>query len=80
MGILVLHYLLSIYAYLIIAAAVLSWLPVNRQAAPVRLIERAVEPTLSVLRKIIPPLAGLDLSPAIALLLIMLIDRLLLSL
>ena len=48
---------------------------------PVRVsIERIVEPLLSPIRQIIPPIAMIDFSPMVLLILIQVVDRILLEL
>ncbi len=75
----ILHLLLQAYGYVIIADAVLSWFRLDPRHPLVRLLDRLTEPLLSPIRRLVPETAGLDLSPAVALLLIMLMDRLLIS-
>ena len=65
--------LLDIFFWLIIAQVVVSWLIVfevinirNPQAANlVRLLERATAPVYRPLRRVIPPIGGIDLTPII---------------
>lgn len=64
-------FLLDIYMYVIIASVVVSWLIAfevinTRNPAAARLLDmlnRATEPVYRRLRKFIPPLGGMDLSP-----------------
>lgn len=64
---------LDIYVWIIIASVVISWLLAfdvislrNPQAQNlVRLLDKATEPVYRPLRKFIPPIAGLDLTPII---------------
>jgi YggT family protein len=75
---------LDIYVYLLIAAAVMSWLiafnvvnPRNQFVALVAdFLYRITEPALRPIRAIMPNLGGLDISPVILILLIILIQRL----
>lgn len=64
-------FLLDVFFWIIIVQVVLSWLVAfqvvnlsNPQAANfVRLIERVTAPVYNPLRKIIPPIAGIDVTP-----------------
>ena len=74
---------LQIYIWLLIAAAVLSWLlvfnVVNRHNRFVEMIGRLLfqitEPVLRPIRNLMPNLGGLDISPVIVILIIFLIER-----
>ena len=77
---------LQIYIWLLIAAAVLSWLiafnVVNARNQVVAMIGeflyRITEPLLRPIRSILPDLGGLDISPIILILLIMFVQRVIL--
>ena len=74
---------LQLYVWLIIAAAVLSWLiafnVVNTRNDVVRAVwdflNRITEPVLRPIRNILPNLGGIDISPIILLLIIFFIQR-----
>ena len=76
-------YVLTLYVYVIIAAAIMSWLiafnVVNTRnqfvAAVAEFLYRITEPALAPIRRFMPNLGGLDISPIILILLIMLIQR-----
>ncbi|MDA0710037.1 MAG: YggT family protein [bacterium] len=65
-----LHNLLSLYGYVIIVRAILSWFNPNPHSAPVQFIYKITEPVLGPLRKILPDLGGVDVSPMVAMILI----------
>lgn len=67
-----LDWMLSIYIWVIIAAAVISWVTPNPYNPVVRLLRRLTEPVLAPLRQLLPPWKtfGLDFSPMIIILLI----------
>ena len=67
-----LDWILSIYIWVIIAAAVISWVTPNPYNPVVRLLRRLTEPVLAPLRQLLPPWKtfGLDFSPMIIILLI----------
>ena len=63
---------LDLYTWVIIAAAVISWINPNPYNPVVRLLRRLTEPVLAPIRQILPPWKtfGLDFSPMIVILLI----------
>jgi YggT family protein len=74
---------LQIYVWLLIAAAILSWLiafgVVNTRnqavAAIGEFLYRITESVLRPIRTVLPNLGGIDISPVIVILIIMLIER-----
>ena len=76
--------ILDLYVWLLIASAILSWLiafnVVNTRNRAVYVIGdflyRVTEPVLAPLRRILPNLGGLDLSPIIVILIIFFIRNL----
>lgn len=59
--------LLMLYFFLIIAAVIVSWLGQGLRHPFVPLLFQLTEPVLQPFRRLIPPIAGLDLSPLFAL-------------
>ncbi|MFT5776777.1 YggT family protein [Hyphomonas sp.] len=80
----VILFLLTIATWIIIVQAVMSWLVAFKvlsiQNPTVRSIwgglERITEPVYAPIRRILPPLGGLDLTPMAVLLLIFFLQRL----
>lgn len=78
--------LLTLYVYLLIAAAVLSWLiafnVVNTRNQAVSMIGeflyRVTEPVLRPIRRRMPDLGGIDISPVIVILIIFFIQSVIL--
>ena len=74
---------LRLYIYAVIIGAVLSWLVgfgvINSYNPAARTVLRALhaltEPVFGQIRRVVPPFGGLDLSPMIALLLIIFLQR-----
>jgi YggT family protein len=74
---------LQLYAYVIIGSAILSWLiafnVVNIRNDFVRsiwtLLNNLTEPVLRPIRRVMPNLGAIDISPVILLLLVMLAER-----
>lgn len=59
--------LLMTYFFLIIASVILSWVGARMRHPVVPLVYQLTEPVLRPFRKIIPSIAGIDLSPLFAL-------------
>ena len=74
-------FILEIYTWVIIAYAVMSWLislrVINTYSRPVSMISeflyRATEPVLRPIRRFLPNVGGLDISPIVVLIVIWLI-------
>jgi len=75
--------ILDLYVWLLIASAILSWLiafnVVNTRnqfiAAVGDFLYRITEPVLAPIRRMLPSLGGLDLSPIVVILIIMFLQR-----
>jgi YggT family protein len=71
----ILDWILSLYMWVVIVSAILSWLiafqviNVQNDAARnlIRLLAAVTEPVYAPIRKILPPVGGLDLSPLVVL-------------
>ncbi len=67
----VLDVVLNIYMWVIIIRALISWVNPDPYNAIVQILNRLTEPVLRPLRKVIPPWRiGIDLSPLLAILVI----------
>lgn len=77
-------FLLNVYFYVIVIEVVVSWLLVfevinvrNPQAQNlVRLLRKLTDPVMVPVRKYIPPLGGIDVSPIVVIFLIFLLQNL----
>jgi YggT family protein len=72
--------LLQFYAFVLLARVILSWITMFRAPSPslsplVKVIYDLTEPILGFVRRYIPPVGGLDLSPLIIFLLIPFVRR-----
>ncbi|MHB1295380.1 MAG: YggT family protein [Anaerolineae bacterium] len=65
---------------LILARVLLSWIPMSRGNQLVEIIYALTEPILGPIRRVLPSLGGLDLSPIVALLLLEVVRTLLVRL
>lgn len=75
----VLNTLLGLYSFIVIAAAVVTWVSPDPWNPIVRFLRQATEPLLGTIRRILPGFlgggAGIDFSPLIALVLIEFVRR-----
>ena len=62
--------LLGAYSLILLGKAIVSWFPVNPHNPIVRFLDRLTEPVLTQVRKKVPPLAGMDLSVVLVLIVI----------
>jgi YggT family protein len=58
----------------------LSWVPSDPSSPIIRIIHEVTEPVLAPLRRVIPPVGGMDLSPIVAMFVIEMIQRALITL
>ncbi|WP_026961678.1 YggT family protein [Alicyclobacillus herbarius] len=76
----VIYILLEIYGYLLIAAALMTWIPDLSETPVGRLLTRLTEPYLNIFRRMIPslPFGGirLDLSFLVAIIVYFLLENL----
>jgi YggT family protein len=76
----VLHWVLSIYMWIVIIAALISWVNPDPYNPIIRFLYSVTEPVFSMVRRLLPfPSMGIDFSPIIVFLAIMFLDRFLVS-
>ncbi len=66
---------LSIYFWVMLAYALVSWFPNLRRYRVTDYLAMLVEPVLAPVRRVIPPIAGLDLSFIVVLLVLQWVNR-----
>jgi YggT family protein len=71
----ILHGLISIYMLLIVIRIIFSWGMVSYSNRVMRLLVKTTEPLLGPLRRIIPPLGPMDISPIVAYLILWLFQQ-----
>lgn len=69
--------IVNIYFFMIIAVIVLSWVAPHSQHPMVALLYQLTEPVMAPVRRLLPPLGGLDLSPILIFLAINVLEILL---
>ncbi|NLE44334.1 MAG: YggT family protein [Chloroflexi bacterium] len=67
--------LFTIYSFAIIARAFLPLLGVSYYHPVMRFLIEITEPLLGPLRRVIPPIGGLDFSPMVALIIIWVVEQ-----
>jgi YggT family protein len=55
--------LLTVYLWIVIGRVIVSWVNADPRNPIVRFLDNATEPLLWRLRRLLPPMGGLDLSP-----------------
>lgn len=73
------EFVLGAYVWLIIGRVLLSWVNPDPRNPMVQFLVRATDPVLLPIRRVIPSVAGLDLSPIVALFAVQLVQRFLVT-
>jgi YggT family protein len=68
--------LIDVYSLILLVRVVMSWLTVNPRSPFVMLLHGLTEPVLAPIRRVIPPMGGLDLSPMVLLIVLQFLRRL----
>ncbi len=71
--------LIQLYSLVILARVLMSWVQVDPYNPVVRTIFDLTEPVLQPIRNLLPPAAGLDFSPSIAIILLQFIGQILIT-
>ena len=65
----------TVFTFAIIAYALLSWFPIDRYNNPVvRILDQIVAPILEPLRRIVPPVGMMDITPIVALIILQILQ------
>ncbi len=75
----ILKIVLNIYMWIIIGRALISWVNPDPYNPIVRFLYKATEPLLYRVRRVLPVMGGLDLSPMVALLAIVFLKNFLVA-
>ncbi len=71
----IIEFSINIYMYIIIARAIISWVNPDPYNPIVRFLYRATDPVLNRVRRFLPDLGGLDISPIIVILIIIFLQK-----
>ena len=66
----VLAAILDLYTFILIARALISWVSLDPRNKIVQFLYQITEPVLAPVRRVVPPIGGLDLSLLVVLVLI----------
>ena len=69
----------NLYIFVVIVRVLLSWIPHNHNHSIIRLIYEITEPPLSWIRQRLPNFAGLDISPMILIIAIIILRKIIFS-
>jgi YggT family protein len=59
--------LIDLYSLVVLVAVILSWVQLDRRHPLVTITQGLTEPVLAPIRRVLPPMGGLDLSPMVLL-------------
>ena len=65
--------LIQLLGFAIFARAILSWFPIDRSGPVVQALEAVTDPILQPLRRVIPPLGMIDITPMVAMIVLLVI-------
>lgn len=69
-------FLARLFSILILVRVLLTWIPMGGANALVTFVYAVTEPILAPIRRVVPPVSGLDLSPIVAMILLQVISGL----
>lgn len=75
----VLALILQLLLFAIFARAICSWFPINPNGPIVRALDAITEPILEPLRRVVPRLGMIDITPMIAILILIVLSNVLQS-
>jgi YggT family protein len=66
-GLSLLALLIDLYSLVVFVTVILSWVQLSPENPIVRISQKLVEPVLAPIRRVLPDLGGIDLSPMVLL-------------
>ena len=67
--------LIDLYSIAVFATVILSWLPLDPRSSVATTLRALTEPALAPIRRALPPMGGLDLSPLVLLIALRILSR-----
>ena len=68
--------LIDLYSLVVLAAVVMSWMRMDPRHPLAKMVYRVTEPVLAPIRRVLPPMGGLDFSPMVLLIALRVLGRL----
>jgi len=75
----VVSFLFDVWTVALLARVFLSWFNVSPYHPVVKILNTVTEPILGPLRRVIPPIGMMDISPIVAILLVQVLERLVIT-
>ncbi|MSQ30255.1 MAG: YggT family protein [Dehalococcoidia bacterium] len=72
-------YLIQFLGFAIFARSLLSWFPIDRNGPVVQALNSITDPVMEPLRKVIPPIGMIDITPMVAMIVLFIIAGQLIS-
>jgi len=77
----IINLVFGVYEFLVFIRVLLSWVNINPNHPLVRILYSLTDPLLKPIQRLIPPIGGtIDISPAVALILLYIVQRVLIGL
>lgn len=70
-------FLINMLGFAIFARAILTWFPIDRNGPIFRTLDAVTEPVLDPIRRVVPPIGMIDLTPMIAIIILFLVGGIL---
>lgn len=68
-------FLVQALGFAIFARSIVSWFPIDRNGPVVQALDAVTEPILDPLRRVLPTIGALDLSPMVAIIVLFTLSR-----
>ena len=71
------YLIIDVFCFVLLLSAIVSWVAPQSRHPAILFLHRVTEPVLAPVRRVLPPLGGVDLSPLAVFLLLRILQRLL---
>ena len=75
--VLIVNLLINVLIFAIFARSILTWFPIDRNGAIFQALDAITEPVLAPLRRVVPTVGMIDITPMVAILLLFFISSVL---
>jgi YggT family protein len=73
------RFLFELYAVILLARVLLSWVQVDPNNQLVKIVYQLTEPLLAPIRRILPQSGGVDFSPMVALVVLLVVEQIVIT-